>query len=75
MCNQLELATHIEMSASLLRLDAIRTMKIDLARTAANKLQDVLEAAFGGDEEKETEDPEGQPEDEPSTSQGESSLK
>ena len=66
---------HIEMSASLLRLDAIQTMKIVLAGTAANKLQDVLEAAFGGDEEKETEDPEGQPEDEPSTSQGESSLK
>ena len=66
---------HIKMSASLLRLDAIQTMKIVLAGTAANKLQDVLEAAFGGDEEKETEDPEGQPEDEPSTSQGESSLK
>ena len=50
-------------------------MKIVLAGTAANKLQDVLEVAFSGDEEKETEDPEGQPEDEPPTSQGESSLK
>ena len=50
-------------------------MKIVLARTAANKLQDILEVAFGGDEEKETEDPEGQPKDEPSTSQGDSSLK
>ena len=74
-CNQLELATHIEMLASLLRLNAIKTMKSILAGTAANKLQDVLEAAFGGeDEDDEDYIPEDQPEDEPSTSQGESST-
>ena len=74
-CNQLELATHIEMSASLLRLNVIKTMKSVLAGTTANKLQDVLEVAFGG-EDKDDEDyvPEDQPEDEPSTSQGESST-
>ena len=63
------------MSASLLRLNAIKMIKSVLAGTAANKLQDELKAAFGG-EDKDDEDyiPEDQPEDEPSTSQGESST-
>ena len=45
-CNQLELATHIEMSASLLRFNAIHLVKGVLARTETKKLQDVLEAAL-----------------------------
>ena len=39
------------MLVSLLRLNAIKTMKSVLARTAANKLQNVLKAAFGGKDE------------------------
>ena len=57
------------MLMSLLRLNAIKTMKSVLAGTATSKLQDVLEAAFG-DEKDDDEDyiPEDQPQDEPSTS-------
>ena len=63
------------MLASLLRLNAIRIMKSVLARTAASKLQDVLEAAFC-EEEEDNEDyvPEDQPEEEPTVSLGESST-
>ena len=77
-CNQLEFATHIEMSASLLCLNAIHLMKEVLAGTETKKLQDVLEAAFceeGAkdddfipDEKEETE--ETKPEEEASTSNG-----
>ena len=60
---------------SLLRLNAIKTMKSVLAGTAANKFQDVLKVAFGEeDEDEEDYVPEDQPENEPSTSQGESST-
>ena len=77
-CNQLELATHIEMSASLLRLNAIRLMKGVLTGTETKKLQDVLEAAFceqgaEGDDyipDEEEEAEEAEPEEEASTSTG-----
>ena len=49
-CNQLELASHIEMTASLLRLNTVRLMKGVLAGTATQRFQDVMEAAFGGAE-------------------------
>ena len=49
-CNQLELATHVEMTASLLRLDAIHLTKGVLTGTATKRFQDVMEAAFGGEE-------------------------
>ena len=50
------------MSASLLRLNAIKMMKSVLAGTAASKLQDVLEAAFGNEsDDDEDYTPEGQP--------------
>ena len=39
------------MSTSMLRLHAIRLIKSVLASTKTKKLQDVLEAAFGSDEE------------------------
>ena len=38
------------MTASLLRLDAVRLMKGVLASTATQRFQDVMEAAFGGEE-------------------------
>ena len=44
----MELATHIEMTAGMLRLDAIRLMKAVLAGTSTNKFHDVMEGAFGG---------------------------
>ena len=75
-CNQLELATHIEMSASLLRLNAIRLMKGVLAGTKTKKLQDVLEAAFceqgveGDDYIPDEEEEEEEAEQEASTSTG-----
>ena len=45
-CNQLELATHIEMTAGMLWLDAIQLMKTILGGTATDKLHGVLEGAF-----------------------------
>ena len=61
------------MLVSLLRLNAIKIMKSVLGGTAASKLQDVLEAAFG-DEDEDDEDyiPEDQPEEESTASLGES---
>ena len=49
-CNQLELATHIEMTASLLRQDAIVVIKTALASTQTNCLVNILKAAFVGEE-------------------------
>ena len=51
-CNQLELATHIEMTASLLHQDAIAVIKVALASTHTDRLVNVLEAAFIGEESK-----------------------
>ena len=45
------MATHIEMSSSMLCLHAIQLWKSVLAGTETKKLQDVLEAAFSSDEE------------------------
>ena len=45
-CNQLELATHIEMTASLLRQDAIAVIKTALAGTQTDRLVNILKAAF-----------------------------
>ena len=59
------------MSASMLRLHAIRLMKSVLAGTETKKLQDMLEAAFGSDEEDDEDIPtEEEKEEEPSTSSG-----
>ena len=49
-CNQLELATHIEMTASLLHQDAIAVIKTALAGTQTDRLVNILEAAFVGEE-------------------------
>ena len=49
-CNQLEIATHIEMTASLLQHDANNIIKTALAGTQTKKFTDVMEAAFGGDD-------------------------
>ena len=46
----MELATHIEMTASMLRRDAAMIMKTALAGTRTSRLVDVIEAAFVGDE-------------------------
>ena len=51
-CNQLELATHIEITASLLCKDAVAVIKTALAGTQTEHLINVLEAAFIGDEVK-----------------------
>ena len=48
--NQLEIATHIEMVASLLRRDAIRLIKTVLAGTAMAQFTDVIEGVFGEEE-------------------------
>ena len=48
--NQLEIATHIEMVASMLRRDATRIIKTVLAGTGTEKLTNVLEATFGEEE-------------------------
>ena len=48
--NQLEIATHVEMVASLLCRDACRLIKTTLAGLAAGKVVDIVEAAFGGEE-------------------------
>ena len=59
------------MSASMLRLHAIRLLKSILAGTETKKLQDVLEAAFGSNEEDDEDiPPEEEKEEEPSTSSG-----
>ena len=47
-CNQLELACHIEMTASRLRLDAVHLLKTVLVGTNTKNFTDVLEATFGG---------------------------
>ena len=70
---------HIEMTASLLRLDTVRLMKGVLAGTATQHFQDVMEAAFGGEEPpevcrafegdfEEEEEAEAEEEDQPTTS-------
>ena len=68
-CNQLELACHIEMTASRLCLDAVRLIKTVLAGTATKNFIDVLEATFGGASEpahfEEEEDVEEEEEEEP----------
>ena len=51
-CNQLELATHIEVTASLLRKDAIAIIKTALAGTQTERFVNVIEAAFVSDEVK-----------------------
>ena len=48
--NQLEIATHVEMVASLLRRDASRIIKTVLAGTATQKFTDTIEGVFGLDE-------------------------
>ena len=40
------------MSASTIRLDAVRMIKTVLAGTATQRFLDVIEAVFGGEEEK-----------------------
>ena len=67
----MELATHIEMSASRLHLYAIQLIKSVLVGTETKKLQDMLEAAFGSDKEDDEDIPtEEEKEEEPSTSSG-----
>ena len=68
------------MTASLLRLDAVRLMKGVLAGTMTQRFQDVMEAAFGGEEppelrkafegevEEEADEAEAEEEDQPGTS-------
>ena len=48
--NQLKIATHVEMVASLLRIDSCRIIKTVLAGTATSHFTDVIESAFGGEE-------------------------
>ena len=48
--NQLEIATHVEMVASVLRHDAVKMIKTVLAGTATGRFTDVIEAAFSEDE-------------------------
>ena len=45
-CNQLEIATHIEMVASMLRRDAVKLIKVALAGTKTERFVNVIEAAF-----------------------------
>ena len=45
-CNQLEVATHIEMVASILRFDAARLMKTALAGTSTEKFTNIIQGAF-----------------------------
>ena len=47
-CNQLEIATHIEMVAAMLKFDAARLMKAALAGTATKRFTDVIQGAFKG---------------------------
>ena len=47
-CNQLEIATHIEMVASMLRFDAARLMKTALAGTSTEKFMNIIQGTFGG---------------------------
>ena len=69
--NQLEIATHVEMVASMLCRDATRMIKTVLVGTATEKLTSVVEAVFGGDEPPELQNiydevPEEEEEEEPS---------
>ena len=48
--NQLEIATHVEMVASLLRRDSCRIIKTVLAGTTTSCFTDVIESAFGSEE-------------------------
>ena len=48
--NQLKIATHMEMVASVLWCDAVKMIKMVLAGTATGRFTDVIEAAFGEDE-------------------------
>ena len=48
--NQLEIATHVEMVASLLRRDFCRIIKTVLAGTTTSRFTDVIKSAFGGEE-------------------------
>ena len=45
-CNQLEIATHIEMVASMLRRDAVKLIKVALVGTKTERFVGVIEAAF-----------------------------
>ena len=45
-CNQLEIATHIEITTSMLCRDAVGIMKAALAGTKTTRFTDVMEAAF-----------------------------
>ena len=45
-CNQLEIATHIEMVASMLRRDAVKLIKVALVGTKTERFVNVIEAAF-----------------------------
>ena len=45
-CNQLEIATHIELVASMLRRDAVKLMKAALVGTKTERFINVIEAAF-----------------------------
>ena len=58
------------MSASMLCLHAIRLMKSVLACTETKKLQDVLEAAFGSNEDNDEDIPTEEEKEEPLTSSG-----
>ena len=51
-CNQLKIATHIEMVTSLLCCNAAKLMKAVLAGTKTKHFTDIIEAAFIGDEVK-----------------------
>ena len=48
--NQLEIATHVEMVASLLCHDAIRLIKTVLAGTVTAHFTDVIKGVFGEEE-------------------------
>ena len=52
-CNQLEIACLVKQTALNLRWDAVKVMKAALTGTATTKFVDVLEAAFGEEENKE----------------------
>ena len=45
-CNQLEIAAHIEMMATMLKRDVVAIMKVALAGTETSRFTDVMEAAF-----------------------------
>ena len=48
-CNQLEIATHIEMTTTMLKRNAVAIMKAALTGTDMSQFTDVIEAAFVDD--------------------------